>query len=173
MANLHLSTQLIVPKYHFKLQQDFPILSQCSTNINSIQTKQPLEPVQNSCYSHCGLRLFRDNFFPILASMHCLKKTLMALSKEEGIQGRKSNSIDYQPNYCLHHNVTFFFSWLHVGYQRFFCVSRYSVIWIFRFWNTWLGYQWLPRWGSGLLLQLIDCVGFAFYFILNTSFSWK
>lgn len=112
-------------------------------------------------------------FFPILASMHCLKKTLMALSKEEGIQGRKSNSIDYQPNYCLHHNVTFFFSWLHVGYQRFFCVSRYSVIWIFHFWNTWLGYQWLPRWGSGLLLQLIDCVGFAFYFILNTSFSWK
>ena len=75
-------------------------------------------------------------FFPILASMHCLKKTLMALSKEEGIQGRKSNSIDYQPNHCLHHNVTFFFSWLHVGYQRFFCVSRYSVIWIFHFWNT-------------------------------------
>ena len=75
--------------------------------------------------------------------------------KREESQGRKSNSIDYQPNHCLHHNVTFVFSWLHVGYQRFFCVSRYSVIRIFRFWNTWLGYQWLPRWGSGLLLQLI------------------
>ena len=29
--------------------------------------------------------------------------------KREESQGRKSNSIDYQPNHCLHHNVTFFF----------------------------------------------------------------
>ena len=29
--------------------------------------------------------------------------------KREESQGCKSNSIDYQPNHCLHHNVTFFF----------------------------------------------------------------
>ena len=112
-------------------------------------------------------------FFPILTSMHCLKKTLMALSKERVFKGVKVTALITNQIIAYITMLLSFFSWLHVGYQRFFCVSRYSVIRIFRFWNTWLGYQWLPRWGSGLLLQLIDCVGFAFYFILNTSFSWK
>ena len=92
--------------------------------------------------------------------------------KREESQGRKSNSIDYQPNHCLHHNVTFFFFLVTCRLSKvLLCQQVFSHSDIpFLEYLTWIPMATQVRLWT---FVTIDCVGFAFYFILNTSFSWK